>query len=319
MKFYWQTLIADLPRNADAGGGAGEGASAAVSTPPAGAPSGEGQQQATQQQPWYAPLNLPDYACAFIEDRNFPDLPTVFKSAIESDRMARSRNVLEKPDPKGDITQWAGWNDLGVPADLAKYELKAPEVKEGRVLDPGIFDAFRKAAHEAKVLPSQASALFGSMWNALNAKADELAAADTAAQAKAAADAKAQSEALMSDLRARWGGDFDKKTELGRRAAAALGIKDGAGELEKIIGAPRLVELFAAIGERLGEASLSGLGDRTSSALGDLTPDQAAAERRRLEGDPEWMRVFNDPRNPLSKDYAARRMKLIEIEASRRA
>jgi hypothetical protein len=121
-------------------------------------------------------------------------------------------------------------------------------------------------------------------------------------------------EALDKQLRGEWGDKYDAKVELAKRFAVAFGINaDDAAELEKIIGAPRLLKFFAAAGEKLGEGNLV-----TADGLGGtagMTPAAALAEMRRLEGDAEWVKIFRDARHEQNADYKARYERLAAIAA----
>ena len=107
-------------RNADAGtGGGGTGdAGAGAGGGAVGGAGAEGGGGGGSNQPtsWYAPYNLDEASRNFIADRKFDGeggLQQLLKSSIESDRMARSRNVFERPDPAKPRTDWQHWEQLG--------------------------------------------------------------------------------------------------------------------------------------------------------------------------------------------------------------
>ncbi len=65
-----------------------------------------------------------------MQDRKFPDINALMTSAIHADNLARSRNVLPKPEP-ANLLGWDGWTELGAPADIKDYALKPPQLHDG--------------------------------------------------------------------------------------------------------------------------------------------------------------------------------------------
>lgn len=265
-----------------------------VASPPAAAPA----------EPWYQPFNLDPEAVKFVEDRKFADLPTTLKSHIEADRVARARNVLEKPDP-AKLKEWKGWSDLGWVPDAAQYKLAAPKETRGYDYDQPLWEEVAKIAHDERVPLTAAQAMHDRILDYFGKRLMQT----EAAGARALTDSE-------TALRGAWKGDYDANIEVASRAARAFDVgAEDFGELGKVIGAPRLVKLFHAIGAKLGEAALVG-GTGTGTAM---TVGQAEAELRRLQGDPAWLKVFTDQRHPQNRDYVAQRDRLIAVIAKGRA
>lgn len=255
-------------------------------------------QTTTSTEAWYTPLKLEPDAVKFVEDRKFGDLNTVMKSAIESDRVARSRNVLEKPDPQK-LKDWKGWSELGWDPDATKYLAKAPDEKTlGFPYSKDLWGAFTKVAHDARVPLSQMQEMHDGLlkwFGGINQ-------AETAKRA-------GEDKALSDMIRAEQGQNYDAYVERARRAARTLGLGADAGEMEKIVGSPRLTKAMAKLGEMLGEDQLVQAGG------GDTSPQNAAAieaEIRKLHGDPTFVKVLNDPRHVQHKDFVAQRQALID-------
>jgi hypothetical protein len=290
-------LIANVPHEGE-GVGTPAAAAPAAAAPAAAAPAAAAPAAAAGAA-FYEAWNLDPEHKQFVQDKGFTDPATLVKSAREADRMARERNVIDRPDPKKP-QDWKGFSELGYVDDPAKY-LAAVEKPQGA--DEGLFGAFAKAAHGAKIAPWQAKALFASLQAYGDKEIGDLDAA-IAGQAKA----------LEAALRQEWPGQkFEVNRDLARRTATALGIgKAESSELEKVIGAPRLVKMMHKLGTMMGEDQL--IGGDGGGGFG-MSPVQAGVERRKLEGDPNWMKVLNDPAHPQHGDYAAQRMRLIEIEA----
>lgn len=240
----------------------------------------------------------------FLSGKNPPDLKTAVSSWQQADEMARSRNVITKPDPKNPAG-WDGFTELGWTPDKTKYALNKPKVDaaKGEVLDEKTFSKFQDASHEARLAPWQAEKVFGALHEHVNAGLRDLRAAGATANKE-----------LDNTLRTKWGPEYDAKAELGKRAFAAFKPDSVTGAMmDQVLGSAAMVELFANLGEALGEDKL--IGDKGGGAFGGKTPAAAKSERMRLESDRAWMAVFRDPRHALNKDYVNQRQALIDIEA----
>jgi hypothetical protein len=256
--------------------------------------------------PWYQPhvANLDKDTLAWLDGKKFADPVSALKSGALADKMARERNVLNKPDP-AKLGEWDGWEALGFVPDEAKYKagIKPPKMPNDAQHDAALLDSFAKLAHGLKLPPAMAEQLYHGLTGVVNERLTGI----EAAGAKATAD-------LQVALDKKWGTDKDVNTEIAKRAMRTLKIgADDAGEIEKIIGSPRLMELFHTLGTGALEGKL--ISDDSGGGPKTMTPATAAAELRRLEGDPAWMKVFTDPAHPQQADYAAQRMALIEAAA----
>lgn len=285
-------LLSNVARNAGGepgGGGAADGAN--------------------KGDPWHKPFGFDDSQVRYLADKGIgsaADLPKLLKQTMDFEGIVRDRdlkNYIKRP-AADKIHEWDGWKELGwkeKPEDYAFAALDDKAKKElGFEYDGALWDALRLSAHKHRVPLSAAQALHDDLLGVVKQRAMDL-------KAKGVAD----ETALKTALRGEWKGDYDRKIEIGKRSAAALGIGiEDASELEKIIGAPRLAKLFATIGERLGEDFL-----RDGHGGGNGLPDSVEAieaELRKLEGDDNWMRIFRDERHPQHGDYVRQRQSLIE-------
>lgn len=287
-----------------AGTGAAAGTSAAATGNGAAgtgaAPASGGGQGGND--PWYKPHNFDADTVAFIEGKKYPDLATMARSGMESDRVARGRNLLEKPaDPKN-TKDWKGWSELGWTAKLEDYKLDPSKAKrQGIEYDAGMEERFRQVAHEARVPLPAAQALLDGVIGYQNEFVDRL----QSAGAKSKAD-------LETALRNDWGASYGEKSELAIRAAKHYDVPvDDLKTLDAIKGSPGLLKLFAKIGEDLGEDRLKGAGGGGAGA----SSANPAAELDRLHADPEFMKSLRDQRHPLHKANNAKRDALLEQKA----
>lgn len=258
-------------------------------------------------EPFYKAWNLDADAAKFVSDRGFTDPAAMVKSHINADRVATSRNVLERPDP-AKLEEWKGWTDLGWVAEPDKYQLKAPEVPKGLEYSKDMFEQFSKAAHEARVPLPLAQKIHDHMWGWLTEQAKGL-------QARGAASL----QELEGGLRKEWGGDYDRNRTLAQRAMSAFNPDPQNTKLiGEMMGQPTLVKMFKNIGEQLGEGHLPAA-DAAGGGFGGMSLEQAEKELNKLENDPVWMRIFRDASHPQNADYVAQRRRLIEITSRKAA
>lgn len=269
--------------------------------------------------PWFAKpdYGLSDKAGLFAKGHNFADLNAALEYGADAEAMARSRNVIDKPDP-ANLSAWKGWTDLGWTEKVEDYKVAPSAELKNFNADPMLLDGFKKLAHDNRVPLSSANAIYNGVAQMMMQRIAE---AETAAKTERDNAAKAASDAL----RAEWGSNYDANLEMAKRAARATGLSaEVSAELEKALSGPDgkggsvgLMKFFQHLGSRMGEAQL--VGDDASGARTAQTPGEARLERLQLEKDPDFIRVLNNPRDPLHAEYTARRQKLIKIEAGGRA
>lgn len=329
MNFLNSVSMQNIPRAAEDGGGAGAGGAGAGAGGDKGAGAGSGADKGAGAgagdgadkgagggagagsdkgggDPWYmaADYAFDDATQRFFAGKNYPDQKTALTSLRQADELARARNVVPKPDPKNP-QGWEGFTELGWTPDKTQYKFDAPKLADGDIHDDNAFTKFQGVAHELRLAPWQAKGVYDAMHKVSNDAIKGF--RDAGATANRELDAK---------LREKWGPNFDQKKELATRAFSFFKVDGISGAMmDQVMGAPQMVELFEKIGTAMGEDKLI-TGD--GSGMGSKTPATARAERLRLEGDANWMKVFNDPRHPQNKDYVAQRAALIEIEARSR-
>lgn len=286
---------------ADAGTGGG-GAGAAAGANGAGAGAAAAAAAGGAAAPWYEnkDLGLDDDTKVFIAGKKTPDLKTGLKSWMEADKHARERNVLERPDPKN-IGAWKGWSELGWIEDASKYDIKAPDEKAINFkYDGELWGEFKKLAHANHIPLAAAQDMHDKMLSFWGKRIGDI-------EAKGAGKLKETQDALDQA----WGLDKPRNVELARRAASAFGIgAEDIGELEDVIGAPRLLKMFHAIGSKLGEANL--VSPDSGGAGAPRTMAELRAELNRLQSDKEFRRALHDKRHPQHKEKTAQRQAIID-------
>lgn len=266
---------------------------------------GGGQQGGSNDQGWWrgeSYKGLDADTVKFLDGKNFPDVATALSSARQADTMARDRNVISKPDVNN-LKGWGGYTELGWTPDRQAYKLEAPKLGDGEVHDEKAFAKFTDLAHDARLAPWQAKAVFDGLHKHTN---DSL---------KALRDAGATANRELSEgLKAKWGADkYDEKVELAKRAFSHFKPDAITGaQMDQLMGSAAMVELFEKIGSAMGEGNLVG---QSGGGFGQKTPAQARAERLKLEADPDWLKAFQNPRDPQHKAFVQQREGLLAIEA----
>ena len=170
----------------------------------------------------------------------------------------------EDPDSEawGDI-----YNKLGRPEEADGYVFDTPE---GQEINQEMVDWFKQQAHDNGMSASQAENLFNS-WNEFANQANSSSAEQT----------KLAQEAELSDLKNRWGDKFSERVEHGRRVADQFGVdNDTLNGIENSIGTAKILELFAKIGDSLGEDSMVETDDPSSRFGASI--EQHQADKRAL-------------------------------------
>lgn len=311
--FKWKF---EILRSADGGGGGGDGGQGGGGQGGSGGGqggSGDGGQGGGQggagaafAGAWYdnPALDIEPEDRVFLASRNPADMKTAFKSFRDTEKLARDRNVLPKPDPTK-LGEWPGYVDLGWKEDAAEYgkALKRPQMPKDLAYNAEFEQRLIKLAHDNKMSVAGAQAMLDGVTQYF---VDSVGALD-------ASGAKALGE-LETKLRSEWGNDYDAKVALSERAAKHFGVGlEDMAELEKITGNVRLVQIFEKIGSAMGEDTLVDAGSGGGS--GQLSGSQIDAELQRQAGDAEFMKAFGDHGHPLHKQRRAEREALISRKA----
>lgn len=267
-------------------------------TPPA-PPPGNGQEA------WYAKADygfdreMQDY----LAGKNFGSLGDAMKAARQFEQIARDRNALTGP-AEGKLLEWEGWQKFGWNPDRAQYAVEKPQLKDGVPYADGFHDALANGFHKARLAPDQVKAVMAELSTAFNADHEAT-----------LAEISRQDAALKASLERQWGANYGANVEKAKRAASALLSKEQQAVLEDAFGSHELIQIFHKIGEAVGEDRLVTNSNSGQGGFGGQTPEQARAERKRLEADPAFMKSLTDPLHPLHDTNKAKRRALFELEA----
>lgn len=181
----------------------------------------------------------------------------IMKSYVHQQKLIGGEKMLV-PTKNFSEDQWKEtFTKLGLPKELDKYDIKN-NVPEGMSPNENIFKGFKKAAHEAGILPQQAQKVVDYYNTAI---ANELKNQNGLSKQKFEADKLA--------LQKEWGGNYEVKL-----GAAMAGLDHFADANEKkylmengYLDDINITKLFAKIGESL-QAEDSTFNDNTKSDFG---------------------------------------------------
>lgn len=188
------------------------------------------------------------------------------------------RKGIIPPGDRDGPEQWSKfYNALGRPAAPEGYAFQKPDGFAD--YNDELAGWFKQAAHKAG-LPAKAAA---ALHDAFVGRAMDGARHASIAREQATQD-------IETELQGEWGGSYERKLELARRAARAYGDERTLSALEEKIGGAEMIRMFARIGENAAEDTLAGETKR-GFAPG---ADEAKSEIRRVQGE-----AFRDPSHPL--------------------
>lgn len=238
--------------------------------------------------PWYEQFKDPqvkEWLSAY--KGAYPNAEAVALKALNLEKFVGAEKagrglVVPKPDAKPEEWQ-AFWRKVGAPEKPDQYKLP-DDLKD----NPGLI-ALRDHAHKLGV-PAQ---LFEGITGFL---VEQIKATD----GNDDAEFEQRAEKDLQELRAEWrGAEFDRRSELGRRAAASFVPHKDKAELEQIltrmegaVGTKAMMKMFAKIGEAIGEHGFVE-GD-TPTPDGGMTPAQAKLRIETLRKDKEFGKKLLD-------------------------
>lgn len=231
--------------------------------------------------------SYPEEQRNYIEKKGFKDPTAILKSYTELERYhGGAKNLVEIPNWDAEPDDLNSFYDkLGRPQDPNEYGFKDAE-------DSAFPEDFReflaKAAHESGLNLKQSKDLF----ERLNAQQSQM-------LENQLAEADQRNEQALAELKKQWGSEYDDNIKAGRKAAIALGMDEQSlDELDGLMGSAKLAELFALIGNKMGEGNF--IEDGESKGYGQ----SAASARDQIDdllADPAFKQAY------MSGDRSARR------------
>lgn len=225
---------------------------------------------------WYEGVQDPAFDPYRAMAAQFKDLPTVFKSLHDTKAALSQRTdgMVKLPGANATPEEVAAFNKaLGVPDTVDAYELQLPDqLPDGVEFAPEALTAFKEFAHKHGIPPKTANALL-----AFQAQAEGEAITQIRQQFEQ------QRQEQQAQLSREWGGQYEQKLMLAKRAAETFGLGADHPAMQN----PDVLKAMAFAASKLSETSLVS-GERLG---GMLSPGSEARD------------IMANPDNPLHKAY----------------
>lgn len=212
--------------------------------------------------------------------------------------VGRDKVTIPKEDATEDEIE-NFWRKVGKPESPEKYDLS-----ETQNLDTEFLDDFKKAAHEANVLPSQAEKLI--KWYDLKAK-EEL--------EKSNATAESQRKEAFDRLQKEWGQDFDQNRLKAKQGYDQFVTPSLHDELKQkgLTKDPTFLKVMYEVGKSLKEGSFRG---EAVANIG-LTPEMAQEKLNNILSDPKHPYMNSrDPRHDKAVEEVQRYFSVVSQATS---
>ena len=232
----------------------------------------------------------------FVDNKGWQDAKSAVEAYRKLEKFVGAERMAVPKDGDAEGLK-AALRRLGAPEQPEGYEFQPPEGLPEGVYSDDTAQWFRRLAHGASLTKAQARGLHDAWVQEIGRLDDE-----------AAARREAEERALDAALRQKWGQTYDEKVAQARRAAARLAEAHQLDGLERHIGAPALLELFAGLGEAMGEDTLLGKGHAGFAA----TPEEAKAAIAAMDADGAAMAILGDKAHPQHETMRARRSRLFD-------
>lgn len=234
---------------------------------------------------WYGDLSTNAELRAFAETKAFKDPAAALESMRNLEKLVGvpADQLIRKPKDANDTEGLKAFRAaLGVPDAADKYEIVSPDGAAGADFVKWAGATFLDAG-----IPKESAGKIVAAWN-------------TFAQAQIAAMTQAEQTAFangMVQLKDTWGGAYDERVELAKRALRTFGKEIGINEigddgfkaLEKGAGGGvQLIKLLAAVGARTSEDKFVA---GAPSAF-TMSAEQASAKIKELQADKAWASAY---------------------------
>lgn len=247
------------------------------------APSNEPSHRTPAANDWLKDWSAEDKG--FIEKKGFRGPEDLYKSYRNLESTMRSDRLVMPKDADDKEAYEAIYKRLGRPE-------KPEEYKFGDEADKEMVGRFAPVFHKNGLTQSQAEGI-----------TKEWAGYVSEAVAKQNAEWAAREAAEMKQLENDWGQDFNRNTEIFRRAKETGGFStEEIDGMMRVAGVKKIAEFFRKAGGPLvTEDNVAGIGNEGIS-FASMTANRAKAELAELKGNREFMeRRNNGDRNAVNK------------------
>lgn len=258
--------------------------------------------------PWYEVYTKEGPQRELFKTKGYKNPEQVFDALYSATRMING-NMVEVPSEADEKTPPQAWDafysKLGRPGNKTEYKFDFGKDKDGKPIeaDPALVEFAQDVAFTNGLSPKKAQKLVD-MWNDFSTK-----------QMNAQNEKyRQESEAAVTSFKQKWGNEADSALEAGKRAFKAIIGQDMplANQIESMIGAGPMMELFARIGKASKEGNMIdvGQGGGDPNDPDRMSAEQAAAAIKRLSGDEAFNKKYMDGNHPEHKWAVEHKMKL---------
>lgn len=234
-----------------------------------------------QNTQWYDGLNLDEESVSTIQNKGWQDANSIIKSYRELEKFSgQDKNDFIKvpKNEDGTFDYSEVYTRLGRPEKEEDYEIG----------DSDLAVQARKVLLENNISKSQAQAL--------RTFIDEYAEKSSAeAEAARTEEINAKNEKALSELKTKWGADYDKNIELAKTVVKEFSLtNEQLDTLGDIMGSDKVAEMFLRMAKTTDADNkpLSGYNNQGN------TKESATARISELQKDPEFMKKISsgDPK-----------------------
>jgi len=207
-----------------------------------------------------------------VSAKGWKSADDVLKSYVNLEKQIGTDKIT-LPQSGDDLSEWDGWEKLGTPENSDGYELNVPQGFESYQTE--MSDWFREEAHAAKLPAAMAQKLHDSYVQ----KMMDAESANVLTQQR-------QTEDWNSELKKEYGGAYDERVGLARRALRSFG-SDELSNLMNTSGLgnhPEMIRAFSRIGAELSSGQQ--FKDSEQSGQFGTTPDMAKEQIAQIRGNP---------------------------------
>jgi uncharacterized protein YdbL (DUF1318 family) len=239
--------------------------------------------------------------------KNFSNLEDMAKSYSSAAKMVGldKAQLMRIPSEATPEAMGEVWDKLGRPEAPDKYEGKAFEAIKDYI-NPDKAASVKELAHK----------------NGISAQAFEALAEWYVKDIQGAVEAGSKTSKETIDgyreaVKKEFGAAYEQKIAMAQRAVKSFGgdeLIKVISENEGVFENPAVIKAFTAMGEQMAKIAEQTKEDNgflpNNSASGHMSPNEAKAAIAELEGDPNFMKIMQDPTHPQRQFMMDKRSKL---------
>ena len=237
------------------------------------------------EKPWFETFDAETKG--YLQNKGL-DKKTALEAVVEISKFHREAekfvgapaNELLRLPKDHNAPEWKNvYERLGKPKEATEYDFATVKRAGDKPLEQALTDTLRQAAFDCNLSKEAATRLATSVVKHIDG-------VESASAAEKAAALSTEKKALNDN----WGVNAAANMIIAKGAASALGVTpDAVAALESVVGYAKIMEMFRAIGSKIGEDRFVQSGSGGGNVM---TRDQAVAEKNALKSDKDWVKRF---------------------------